>query len=93
VAGSSNTHPAGDHKRNRTEKNGVNDPTKIEVDFFEAMSMTDVPEEILGKLAEEGKLKSRRADGTIYFLREQIEELVERQADEARSAGLSGVEL
>ena len=71
----------------------MNDSTKIEVDLFEAMSMADVPEEVLGKLAEEGKLKSRRADGTIYFLREQIEALVERQVEEARSAGLSGAEL
>lgn len=71
----------------------MSDSTKIEVDLFEAMSMADVPEEVLGKLAEEGTLKSRRADGTIYFLREQIEELVERQVDEARSDGLSGVEL
>jgi hypothetical protein len=64
-----------------------------EVDFREALELLDVPEEILGKLAEEGKLKSRRADSTIYFLREQIEELIERQSDEARSAGIPGVEL
>jgi hypothetical protein len=71
----------------------VNNSTKIEVDLFEAMSMADVPEEVLGKLTKQGKLKSRSADGTIYFLREQIEELVEQQADEARSAGIPGVEL
>jgi hypothetical protein len=71
----------------------VNDPTKIDVDLFEAMSMADVPEEVLGKLAEQGKLKSRSADGTIYFLREQIEELIARQVEEARPSELPGVEL
>jgi hypothetical protein len=71
----------------------VSDSTKIEVDLFEAMSMADVPQEMLGKLAEEGELKSRRADGTIYFLREEIEALIERQIEEARSAGSPGVEL
>jgi hypothetical protein len=40
---------------------------KNEVDLFEAMDMWDVPEEVLVKMADEGKLKSRRADGTIYF--------------------------
>jgi hypothetical protein len=59
--------------------------SRFEVDLIQAMFMLDVPEEFLGKLAEEGKLKSRRANGTIYFLREEIEELVDRQADEARS--------
>jgi hypothetical protein len=56
-----------------------------EVDFREALELLDVPEEILGKLAEEGKLKSRRADGTIYFLRDEVEALVNRQAEEIRS--------
>ena len=56
-----------------------------EVDFFEAMRLLDVPEEVLGKLVEEGKLKSRRADGAIYFVREQIEELIGRQIQEVRS--------
>ena len=59
--------------------------SRFEVDLLQAMFMLDVPEEILGKLDEEGKLKARRADGTIYFLREQIEELVDRQIEEARS--------
>ena len=59
--------------------------SRFEVDLLQAMFMLDVPEEVLGRLAEEGKLKTRRADGTIYFLREQIEELVDRQIEEARS--------
>jgi hypothetical protein len=58
---------------------------RIEVDLLEAMRMLDVPEEVLGKLAEEGKLKSRSADGTIYFLREEIEKIAARQAEEVRS--------
>lgn len=56
-----------------------------EVDLFAAMRMTDLPEEVLGKLAEEGKLKSRRAGGEIYFLREEIDALFARQIDEARA--------
>lgn len=63
--------------------------SRFEVDLLQAMFMLDVPEEVLGKLAEEGKLKARRADGTIYFLREEIEELVDRQIEEARSEGNS----
>ncbi len=59
--------------------------SRFEVDLLQAMFMLEVPEEVLGKLAVEGKLKTRRADDTIYFLREEIEELVDRQADEARS--------
>jgi hypothetical protein len=38
-----------------------------EVDLPQAMDMLDVPEEILGRLAAAGQLKSPRADGTIYF--------------------------
>ena len=56
-----------------------------EVDFKQAMDLLDVPEEILGKLAEEGKLKARRADDTIYFLRDEIDALVNRQTEEVRS--------
>jgi len=58
-----------------------------EVDLLEAMDMLDVPEEVLGKLAEEGKLKSRRADGTLHFVREEIEQLIDQQIEEVRSGG------
>jgi hypothetical protein len=60
-----------------------------EVDLLEAMDMLDVPEEVLGKLCEEGKLKSRIADDTIYFLREQVEEPIDRQIEEVRSEDVS----
>ena len=60
--------------------------TGIEVDAVEAMRILDVPEEILGKIAEQEKLKSRCADGTIYFLREDIEKIAARQVEEVRSA-------
>lgn len=56
------------------------------MDLLDAMNMLDVPEEVLGKLAEEGKLKSRRADGTTNVLREEIEEVrmgAEEETDEA----------
>jgi len=47
---------------------------KNEVDLLEALDMLDVAEEVLGRLCEEGKIKTRRAaDGTLYFLREDIE--------------------
>jgi hypothetical protein len=58
-----------------------------EVDLLEAMDMLDVSEEFLGKMAEEGKLKSRRADGTIYFVREEIDDLIDRQIEEVRATG------
>jgi hypothetical protein len=61
--------------------------SRIEVDLLEAMDMLDVPEEVLGKLAEEGTLKARRADGTIYFLYEEIEALIIRQIEEDWSGG------
>ncbi len=63
---------------------------KNEVDLLEAMHMLDVPQEVLGKLAAEGKLKSRHADGTIYFLREEIEALIDRQIEEVRSEEFPG---
>jgi hypothetical protein len=40
---------------------------KNEVNLLEAVEVLEVSEEILGKLAEQGNLKVRRADGTIYF--------------------------
>jgi hypothetical protein len=54
-----------------------------EVDLLDAMDMLEVPEEVLGKMAEEGRLKSRRADGTIYFLLEEIDALIDREIEEA----------
>jgi len=56
-----------------------------EVDLLEAMAMLAVAEEVLGRLVEEGQIKSRRADGTIYFLREEIMGLIDRQIEEVRS--------
>jgi hypothetical protein len=61
--------------------------SRVEVDLLEAMDMLDVPEEVLGKLADEGKLKTRHADGTIYFLREEIEKLIDLQIEEVRATG------
>jgi hypothetical protein len=57
---------------------------KNEVDLFDAMDMLDVPEEVLGRLAEEGKVKSRRSDGTLYFVRDEIE-LIDREIELVRS--------
>ena len=58
---------------------------KNEVDLLEAMDMLDVPEEVLGRLAEEGTLKSRRADGTIYFLCDEIDRIIDREIELVRS--------
>lgn len=56
-----------------------------EVDLNAASNKLDVPAEILCRMAEAGELKSRCADGTVYFLVEQIEVLARRQSDEARA--------
>jgi len=40
---------------------------RYEMDLFQAMDMLDVPEEVLGKMPEEGKLKSRPADAKIIL--------------------------
>jgi hypothetical protein len=44
--------------------------------------MVDPPKEVLGKLAKERKLKWRRADGAIYIVRDEIEQLIDRQIEE-----------
>jgi hypothetical protein len=56
-----------------------------EVELLEAIDMTDLEEETLLKLAEEGKLKARAAGGTVYFVREEIDALVDRMVESARS--------
>ena len=61
-----------------------------EVDLLEAMAMLDVPKEVLGRMIEQGKLKCRHADGAIYLLRQQIEDLVGRQIQEVRSEEFPG---
>lgn len=53
-----------------------------EVDVLEAADLLDLPPEIVGKLVEQENLRCRRADGTVYFLRAQIEALSHRQLDE-----------
>jgi hypothetical protein len=55
------------------------------VELWEALDMLDVEEEVLGRLAEAGKVKSRRADGTIYFLREEIDQIIDREIEVVRS--------
>ncbi|MGB2643438.1 MAG: hypothetical protein WBF09_08920 [Candidatus Acidiferrum sp.] len=56
-----------------------------EIELRDAAEAADLPEEVVGRMAEEGKLKSRPADGTIYFVREEIEQLIARQIEEIRS--------
>jgi hypothetical protein len=62
---------------------------KNEVDLLEAMDMLDVPEEVLLKLAEKGELKLRRAGDAVYFLLEEIEEIIDREIEEERSKSAS----
>jgi len=56
-----------------------------EVEILEAIDMTDLEEETLLKLAEEGKLTARRAGGTVYFERESLDRLIERMVADARN--------
>ena len=56
-----------------------------EIDLFEAVDLTGLSEDLLGRLIEQGKLRARRADGTVYFDRAELGGLVERQRDELRS--------
>jgi hypothetical protein len=60
-----------------------------EVDLVEAARRLDVSVEVLGTLARERNLKLRLADGTIYFLRKDIEELVDLHVEEERSKAAS----
>jgi Helix-turn-helix domain len=55
-----------------------------EVELFEAIEMTDLEEETLLRLAEAGELKARRAGGTVYFEREEIDALIDRMVADAR---------
>ena len=56
-----------------------------EVELWEVLDMLDVDEEVLGRLAEAGKVKSRRAEGKIYFLREEIEQIIDCEIEVVRS--------
>ncbi len=59
---------------------------QTEVNVLQAIEMLDVTEEVLGRLAEEGKIKSRRAaDGCLYFVREDVEKVIRREIEAARS--------
>lgn len=56
-----------------------------EIELSDAANAVDLPAHVLGRLAEQGQLKVRRADGNVYFVREQIEQLVTRQIEEIES--------
>jgi len=70
--------------RERKGKNGMSNRSN-EIDLFEAVDLTGLSEDLLGRLIEQGKLRARRADGTVYFDRAELGGLVERQRDELRS--------
>ena len=57
-----------------------------EVDLDEAIDMTGLDAEFLMRLAEEGKLKTRRDRGflEVYFVREEIDRLIDRMIAVAR---------
>jgi hypothetical protein len=63
--------------------------SKFDVDLLEAMDMLDVPEEVLGRMAAEGKLTTRRRKGTIYFSVEEIDEIIDREIEEECSKDVS----
>ena len=56
-----------------------------EVDLAEAVRLLDLPEEAVCRLAEAGKLKSPRAAGELYMVREEVEALRRRQIEEVRA--------
>ena len=56
-----------------------------EIGLFGAADLLDLPEENLCRLAKEGKVKSRRVDGALCFLREEIESLRRMKAKELRA--------
>lgn len=61
-----------------------------EVDLVGAVRLLDdVPPEVICRLAESGKLKTRQADGNVFFLISEIEDLARRSAEEARAAEAS----
>lgn len=56
-----------------------------EVDLFEAIDMWMCQRKFWETWLREGKLKSRRADGTIYFLREEsMRSLIDRSGKPGR---------
>jgi len=56
-----------------------------EMHLCEAVDLLEMPLEILCRLAEEGKVKSRRAGEDLYFVRQEIEALRRKQVEEARA--------
>jgi hypothetical protein len=56
-----------------------------EISLCDAADLLETPQESLYRLAEEGKLKSRRAGGDLYFLREESESLHGNQVEELRA--------
>ena len=57
-----------------------------EISLLDAAELLEMPLETLGRLAEEGKVKSRRGAGEMYFVREEVESLRRRQIEEVRAA-------
>jgi hypothetical protein len=61
-----------------------------EIDLERALAMLeDVSAETLCRMAEAGRLKSRRVGESVYFVLDEIEGLSRAQADEARGAEAS----
>jgi len=57
-----------------------------EIELWDAADELGVSEESIWQMIEKGTLKCRRAEGTIYLLTEQIDDLVDRQIEEVRSS-------
>jgi hypothetical protein len=58
---------------------------KEEVDLDEAIDMTDLDTEILIRLAADGTLKARMERGQVFFVREKVEDLIDRMIAVARA--------
>jgi excisionase family DNA binding protein len=55
-----------------------------QISLLEACSVTGCTEDQLVLLAESGRLKARRAGGDMFFLREELEALVEAEVEKTR---------
>jgi hypothetical protein len=55
-----------------------------EVALWEAIDMTDLDEDELGKLIEDGTLKARRVREQVYFDVASLDDYIDRSIEEAR---------
>lgn len=72
-------------ENNALKVRGEKTARRDEIELSDAANAVDLPDHVLGRLAEQGQLKFRRAGAQIFFLREDVSELIGRQIEEIRS--------